>query len=242
MGRLSAKDLRSRLAYDARVCARLHSPHLTLTGHVSAEAMQAGTVATEVEAEAGRVVFYMARFAFPVLINAGATTPSSVLSFNLLAGGSYPFSDPVVTVISRPLPWSPHVYPGSGSVCTGEEWGRSGGRMLMAQMVLHSMRVLNCDEPDREARYVGWNGEAVRYWRDVMKCRPLNPGLVYPMLPEDLTHGITAKLAFTALAPSAPAAPTVGFRAVAPAPPSAGGLFRAAPQAPAPTFRRVRGG
>lgn len=237
MGRLSPKDLRSRLAYDARICARLSSPHLVLSAHVSNEAMQKGIAATEAEAETGQASMYLARFNFATLTGPGVTTPTVAVSFNLLAGGNYPFSEPLVSVVSpRPLPWSPHVHPGSGTVCIGEVWSRSRGQMLFGQLVVHVMRVMNFDEPNRDPSYDGWNAEAIRYWRTTMKCRPLNAGIVYPTMPEDLTHGIAKTPAvFATVTPRAePAAFRVG-PASAPA-----GLFRAAPSQ-ALTFRRTGG-
>lgn len=243
MKRLSAQDRRSRLAYDARICARLSSPNLVLTGHTTIDAMQAGRVATEAEGEAGRVECYGARFLFPVLTGPGPTTPSITLAF-LLTADTYPYSDPFVTVVSRPLPWNPHVS-ASGTVCIGEAWRNSHGHMLVAQLVTHLMRVLNLDEPDRGPGYVGWNGAAITYWRAALKCQPLNPRVVYPVLPEDLTHGIKQEAPMfvrrVPTAPSPPAAPAaVGFR---PRLPAEGGLFRAVPQGAtaSPTFRARRG-
>ena len=43
--------------------------------------------------------------------------------------------------------------------------------MLAAQLVVHLMRLLNWDEPDRGAHYTGWSPTASRYWRDVLKGR-----------------------------------------------------------------------
>jgi len=240
MGRLSPKDLRSRLAYDARICARLSSPHLVLSAHVSNDAMLNGIVATEAEAEAGQAAMYLARFNFPTLTNAGVTTPTVAVSFNLLAGGNYPFTEPAVNAVTHPRPWSPHVHPGSGAVCIGEVWARSRGQMVLGQLVAHVMRVFNFDEPNRDPSYDGWNAEAIRYWRTTMKCRPLNAGIVYPTMPEDLTHGITnAPAVFAAI--TTPATPPPAFRAAAPSAP-AGGLFRAVAPAQVPTFRRGGGG
>jgi hypothetical protein len=61
--------------------------------------------------------------------------------------------------------------------------------MLAAQLVVHVMRLFNCDEPDRE-HYGGWNPAAVQYWRTVLGTRPLNPDLRYPVLPAEVTHAV----------------------------------------------------
>jgi hypothetical protein len=62
--------------------------------------------------------------------------------------------------------------------------------MLAAQLVTHVMRLLNCDEPDRGSEYGGWNPAAAHHWRTVLRKRPLNPDLRYPVLPADITHAV----------------------------------------------------
>jgi hypothetical protein len=191
MGRLSPAESRSRLAFDFQVVQGLRSDHLgPINPFVSEQTLRAGSVATPVEGAAGLVRLYLVEYRFPVLVGEGKTTPTVKAKFDLLAGANYPYSRPSVTCIGAPLPWSPHVQPGSGSVCLGEGWELAQGHMLAGQLIVHVMRLLNCDEPDREHGYGGWNPPAVRYWRTVLKTRPLNPDLRYPILPADITHAV----------------------------------------------------
>jgi hypothetical protein len=157
---------------------------------VSDEALRAGLEATPEECEAGRAGLIIVEYCFPILIGAGKTTPLVRAKFDLLAGGNYPYSAPAATCLGAPLPWSPHVHPTSGTVCLGDGWAHARGRMLAAQLVVHVMRLLNCDEPDRGSDYGGWNPPAAHYWRAVLGRRPLNPDLLYPVLPADVTHAV----------------------------------------------------
>lgn len=219
MARLSPQELRTRLAFDFKVIRGLKSPVLgPVRGFATAEDARRGKDATDADGEAGRATIYVAEFRFPILIGPGPTTPRATCRIDLLAGGHYPFSAPAATIISRPLPWSPHVLPAVGSVCLGDSWAQARGRMLAAQLVVHVMHILNCDEPDRGPFYVGWNGDAIRYWRTTLDGKPLNPDIQYPALPADITHGIEdPSAAFTAAPAAAVAAAEVAFVPAAPA-------------------------
>lgn len=90
--------------------------------------------------------------------------------------------------------------------------------MLAAQLVVHVMRLLNWDEPDRGAHYLGWTPQATRYWRDVLHGRPISPDLEYPTLPADLTHAVEESDSGFQMISSAPSATHTqlgSFRAVA---------------------------
>jgi hypothetical protein len=190
MARLSPAELRTRLGFDNKVMRALHSECLgPVRPFVSHQAFLAGTEATQSEGEAGRVGFYTAEYRFPILIGPGPTTPKVTVMFDLLAGGNYPFSNPAATCIGAPFPWSPHFHPTSGIVCLGSGWRAARGRMLAGQLVVHIARLLNFDEPDQEG-YGGWNPPAVKYWRSVLRTRPLHPNLRYPILPADVTHAV----------------------------------------------------
>lgn len=225
MPALSPQQLRHRLALDYRVMMALTSPVLSgVRPFVSQEDFATtGRNATAEEGEAGRVVLYAASLAFPVLTGPGELFPGPTqVRFDLRAARNYPFDAPVVTVVSRPLPWSPHVQPVTGLVCQGEIWGLGHGRMLLGQLLIHVMRVLNCDEPDRGHLYAGWNGDAASYWRTTMGCRPLTPDLSYPALPTGITHGRETPSVFRAVAPVSNGGASL-FRALGPVAP---GLFR----------------
>jgi hypothetical protein len=219
MAQLDPAQLRSRLAFDYDTVTRLRSRHLgPIEPFVSERAFARDATATPAEGAAGLVRLYRIHYRFPLLIGEGLTKPGSAAKFDLLAGGNYPFTAPTVTCLASPLPWSPHVNPYSGLVCLGGAWGAAGGRMLAAQLVVHVMRILNCDEPTPSADYGGWNLRAARYSREVLKARPLNSELDYPVLDAELTHGLAeegslfrALFAEVAAATFAPVASTDGF-------------------------------
>ncbi|MDB4931674.1 MAG: hypothetical protein JWM10_4158 [Myxococcaceae bacterium] len=190
MARLNPAQLRTRLAFDHSVIRGL-----TAADHVTVRAFADGRHEREVtltEGEAGLATRYLAEYRFPILTGPGPTTDRALVRFDLLAGGNYPFSEPVVEVLSRPRPWTPHVHPSSGAVCLGGGWRRAQGRMLAAHLVVHVMHLLNFDEPAPDAGYSGWNGEAISYWRGKLGLRPLHPGLPYPVLPAEVTHRVAA--------------------------------------------------
>lgn len=234
---LSATQLQKRLAFDAAICRSLASPLLTLTGYTGMEEMRAGQVANEAQEKAGRVVYYTLRLAFPVLVGPGPTTSSVTCVVDLLAGGNYPWTEPAVTIISRPLPFSSHVHPKTGSFCVGPWWNRARGSALLGQLVVHFLHIMNMDEPEHD--HEGWQPAANAYWRRTMQSKPLNPGLQYPTLDETITHGVkkpAEKASERAASPS-----SSGFRPIAAPSASANPVFKAVISPPG-FFRPVPGG
>ena len=63
----------------------------------------------------------------------------------------------------------------------------------------------------RGSGYRGWNGAAVDYWQRELKEQPITPGLTYPMLPTEITHGRqqASHTLFRPVTASPPAASTV---------------------------------
>jgi hypothetical protein len=55
-------------------------------------------------------------------------------------------------------------------------------------VVLHVAKLLNWDEP-LESLYGGWNPAAVAWWKRHLNSQPITPGLKYPALPLEITHG-----------------------------------------------------
>jgi hypothetical protein len=105
-----------------------------------------------------------------------------------LAEGNYPFSKPASWVISKPIPWSPHFKYGA-PICIGTIWSQSGSTLL-GHLLKHIAKLLNFDEVARGGGYVGWNGQATRFWKKELNEQPITPGLTYPSLPTDRTHGV----------------------------------------------------
>lgn len=192
MNALTPDRLRKRLGFDWRVVTQLEAPSLgTVRAFADAAALRSGRVVTPEEGERGSATIFVIEYLIPTLVGPGVFTPQTTVRFDLMTG-NYPFTSPTATVLSRPLPWTPHVQPQTGMVCMGQVWQRSGGRMLFPQLVVHVAHMLNFDEPDRGPAYVGWNAEAINYWRKTLRGRPLHPDLQYPVLPLELTHGISA--------------------------------------------------
>jgi len=188
MARLSPAQVRTRLAFDYSVMLGLRSGALgAVLPFVSDEALKDGREATPQEGNAGRARLYLIEYRFPILISATRTIPSVRVKLDLLGGGSYPDSSPIVTCLGAPFPWSPHVHPASGLVCRGDGWENAKGKILAAHLVVHVMRLFNFDEPYKE-HYGGWNPPAIEYWRRVLGTRPLHPDLHYPVLPAKITH------------------------------------------------------
>ncbi len=186
MARLTPAEQRDRRGWDYEIVRKLASPHL---GSVRAFAGDSGQgtrrEVTEAEGLAGRATQYVVEYHFETLAGPNDWLSRSVAQFDLEAGGSYPHTKPAVTFVSRPIPWCPHVKPVTGVVCLGEGWVQAQGQMLLAQLIVHVMRLLNYDEPSPKD---GYNAPALVYFRDVLHGRPLHPELVYPRLPSELTH------------------------------------------------------
>lgn len=190
MPRLTLAEVTSRRGLDYRVVRSTNGNGvLGVSAHRTLNDLRQGRVIEEAAGVRGEAQFYLAAYYFPVLIGAGKTTERVLVSFDI-SSGNYPYAEPLAAVLSRPLPWNPHVHPSSGIVCIGETWRMGRGKMLAAQLILHVAKLLNCDEPDRGSGYVGWNGAAINYWRTVMRKAPVTPGLAYPVPPVDITHGI----------------------------------------------------
>lgn len=210
MPSLSPTELASRLAYDHQVVSRLRAPWLSWTAARTALGLGGTRHPSAPGAEGGQARVYLVSYDFPTLTGPGrfASQPT-VVRFDLLAGGNYPFTLPEAAVTSSPLPWGPHIGTG-GQICLGHAWGEARGRMLLAHLVIHMARLLNLDEPDNGQPHM--NGAATAWWRAHLDSRPINPELRYPILPLDLTHGIEASRAGAAFRPRGHTAPPPGMR------------------------------
>lgn len=188
MATLSPQLAAARRGLDYRATMPMTSPVL---GSLAAFGAGSKTPVTHEEGERGKATVYLVSYSLKFLTGPGAFADRVDVRIDLGLSTDYPFTPPDVTVVSRPKPWSPHVLSSSGSVCIGEIWENAGGKMLVAHLVTHVAKVLNCDEPDRGPTYVGWNAAAVAYWRTVMKREPITKGLMYPLPPPEITHGVS---------------------------------------------------
>lgn len=181
-------SIAARLAFDYEVTSALHSPCLDeVRAFSSYEEYRAGRDISAAHGLEGRATFYFVKFNVPTLAPGGRTITGVGICFDLLAGGNYPYTPPAVTVVTRPIPWSPHFGLASGAVCIGNIWALLNGRMLFPQLLGHLARLLNFDEPAGTPELL-WQPDAELYWHQVLKCRPISPDLEYPVLPTELTH------------------------------------------------------
>jgi hypothetical protein len=208
----ASDSVTTRLAFDYEVVSQLHSPIIrAVRAFDSFESYRAGRDLPAEHGFEGRAILYLVEYHVRTFASREQYIERVGVCFDLLAGGSYPFTKPAVTVVTRPIPWSPHFHLPSGTVCVGNIWANAGGRMLLAQMIVHVARLLNFDEP-KSVREANWNREADEYWRGVLKCRPINSQLEYPILPSHVTHGEeTAEDEFVAVGDDANANCLDGF-------------------------------
>lgn len=188
--RLSPDALQARLRFDFNVVSGLRAPWLRVLGFASVADLRGGRQAIAPGAPGAAPALLLVHYGFPTLAGPGRRLPAATVEFDLLAGGNYPFTSPHVIVLP-PLPWVPRVHPTAGIVCTGSAWGEARGQVLLAHLVVQVARLLNLDEPHTGTDF-GFQAEATDYWQTRLGGRPLNPGLQYPALPVDLTHGVSA--------------------------------------------------
>jgi len=94
------------------------------------------------------------------------------------AGGDYPVSEPVARIISKPVPFAPHIGLPSGAVCHGHfVW--TPLRTPLSLYVAQLCRLLNYDEPAPDQSFSALNAAAVRHWA-TLGHQPLDPELGSP--------------------------------------------------------------
>lgn len=213
MPRLSPSDLASRLTLDYRAVVGLSREALGAVHAVSTSSEPRAL--SDSEGLSGRATRYVVEYRFTYLVGKGQTAGSATAFFDLLAGGNYPYSPPGVWILSRPVPWTPHVHPVTGTVCLGDGWVRASGRMLLAQLVVHVARLLNFDEPGASTSAAHWNASAVHYWRSELGGGPYLRDLAYPRLPAEVTHGLPdASSMFRAAEAFSPADESAAFHPI----------------------------
>lgn len=192
MGSMSPSQLDSRLELDLTVASAMSGDIADVSAYRTMSDAQAGA-APIVESADGRFArFYRVTYHVRTLVGRATYRDSTIVVFDLLANGNYPFTDPASWVISRPLPWSPHFREGS-VICLGELWSSSKGEILLGHLLNHVAKLLNFDEVARGGGYVGWNADATAYWKKEMGERPITPGLVYPVPDPRLTHAVSGR-------------------------------------------------
>lgn len=183
MAKLTLAQRQDRLRFDFLVIKNMNSPIMSVKAYRSLEDMKARRNPINSKDEGASAAHYIADYMIKTLVGEDQYSSSTSVHFDLLAKGDYPFSDPVCWVISNEIPWTPHFSKGR-PVCIGEIWEEAKGRMLLGQMLIHVAKLLNFDEVPRSPNYNGYNGAAVRYWRNKLNMQPITPGLAYPVLPD----------------------------------------------------------
>lgn len=227
MSRLTTEELRSRLALDYRAMRSLRGPALgRVEAYASALDMGPRREASDAEGLRGLATAYRVEFRFRMLLSADRELRAARAVFAVPAHG-YPFAAPRVHFEPGAVPFSPHVQAESGFVCLGDAWSAARGHWLLANLVVHVMRLANFDEPCTRD---GFSHEAVAYANGILRGRPLNPGLDYPVLDERVTHSGAAPGAPAVLdAPASLFRPSSGFAARRPPGPADAGFRRRDP-------------
>jgi hypothetical protein len=191
VARLSASELHDRLRLDYRVAHSLQGELVQTWAFASATDLKRRRNALVDEADGHRATHYLLRYHMRTLSGPGRFTEPVDVSVDLLGSGNYPWTEPIMSVVSRPMPWSPHFREGL-PVCQGELWTSRRGEILLGHLVIHVAHLLNFDEEVRGGGYVGWNAEAIKYWTQTLGAKPLTPSLAYPVMDSTLTHGPTS--------------------------------------------------
>ncbi len=190
MPKLNPEQLQSRLRFDWTIARQMNGPLVTIRAFKSLADLGRRKNPVVKEQDGPRACAYLVEYRVRSLVGEGVFHDRFEVSIDLMAGGSYPYSEPACFVTSEPIPWSPHFLPGEGAICLGELWAQARGAMMLGHLVVHIARLLNFDEPDREPSYGGWNAAAVNYWRRVLNRQPITKGLVYPTLPAEVIHEV----------------------------------------------------
>lgn len=180
MPRLNAAQLARRLRLDERQAAAINNDAapITVTAHASADDAKTGRNPIPPDSTPNAPEHYRVIYAFDTLIGPDRRSKPTVVHIDLRAGGNYPFSEPVCKALGQ-LPWTPH-FSATWPICLGRGW-RNDGKQTLDDLIVHIAKLLNFDEPKPTVGYHGYNGEAIRWWRN-HGYRPLDPDLRYPVI------------------------------------------------------------
>ena len=132
---------------------------------------------------------YLVDYHIPTLVEANRYSQKTSVHFDMLAGGNYPYTQPVCHVFQSEMPWLPH-FKRKHPICVGELSGDAQGATLLGHLLIRIARLLNFDELVLTGGYLNHNAEAIQYWRSQLKEKPITPNLCYPVLPENLVPPI----------------------------------------------------
>jgi hypothetical protein len=107
--RLTTEQLGQRLQYDYLIMQRTQwNGLLRFTAYPNARDLTKGTHAILDHGASVQARHYLVEFAVTTLEGPNKYSDRTLVHFDLLAGGNYPFSEPLAMVVSEPVPWSPH--------------------------------------------------------------------------------------------------------------------------------------
>lgn len=191
--RLPPGELRTRLAFDHKVLQRMEGPALGVTAFLTAADAHRGANPVSRPSEAKPARCFVVELRVPTLVGPDRFSPSTHLRIDA-GGDGFPFKAPVVWHHSGKLPWNSHFAKGAPA-CTGINSWSAAGTTLIGHLVIHLARLLNWDEPARGALYPGYNRQAAEYHQKRFGLdNPLDPNVVYPLLPAELLHGDAAPI------------------------------------------------
>lgn len=188
MGRLTPQQQQARLKFDYQVVTKMRSPLLNIAAYRSASDLERRSNPIVTEDEAGQATHYLVVYHMRTLVGPDRYSDKTSIKFDLLANGNYPFSRPACYVVSSETPWTPH-FREKLPVCIDHDmWEDAKGKLLLGHLFVHVAKLLNFDEIPRTEDYNGYTPEAAHYWRTKLNRRPLDPGLVYPVLPSEISQ------------------------------------------------------
>jgi hypothetical protein len=198
---ISGDLLRQRLAWDYKVAKAMvaSSSLIDVQAFASQQDLRRRKRPIRQVQQAGSAGYYLVHYGVKSLIGPGRYHTGFDVEFDLMSKKSYPAATAhdrisaggiTAMCVSQPMPWSPHFLDGVGTICLGSVW-RGAKHTLLAHVIIHVARLLNWDEAIPPT-YHGWNPRAVFWWKRHLNSRPITPGLKYPVLPHDITHGLPA--------------------------------------------------
>jgi hypothetical protein len=184
---ISNQQLQERLRFDYKVAIGMRSPIMNIAAYHNADDLRARRNTIISEDEAHLATHYRADYYIRTLIGPDHYSECTSVHFDLLANNNYPFSEPSCWIIESQMPWSPVFLRGRPIALLFSEWHNAQGKMLFGHVLIRVAMLLNFDGLPPSSEYVGYNGEAVHYWRTYLNMRPINPQLPYPVLPEGVS-------------------------------------------------------
>jgi hypothetical protein len=177
------QELIERRAFDFDLLSGMRCESFDFEAYRSMQDLVRRKRAVTNQSDGGEAATYCFILRVPTLSGPGTFVDETLISVDTNGVIDYPDNPPDTRVLSDPVPWSPHYLKGAPVCIGGEFWLPKRGHVTLGDLAIHLCRLLNWDEKGRGPGYRGWNGAAIDYHREHYGKAPLNPELVYPMLP-----------------------------------------------------------